>query len=189
MLGVDILENSKPKRYPRVIADHFVARLPWVGILFSRMGAVGGSRRNLQNLIEAGELAVVFPEGTRGVGKPFADRYKVQRWNVGHAELALRFRVPVLPVGVIGAEEQWPLLGRINGIRAFGAPYLPVPATPLPLPVRYHIHYGQPLYLHEEFGDGAADDPELTSEAALRVKESVQTLLNEGLKQRKGIFA
>ncbi len=188
MLGVDLFENTERTRYPRVILDHFVARLPYVGVLFARMGAVGGSRRNLEALLDHGQLVVVFPEGTSGVGKPYSERYKLQTWHVGHAELALRHRVPVLPVGIIGAEEQWPLLARIGGVHAFGSPYLPVPATPLPLPVRYHIHYGKPLVLHDAFGDNAADDPANVQKAAELVRDAVQALLDEGLKKRKGIF-
>ncbi len=188
MLGVDLFENTDCKRYPRVIADHFVARLPYVGVLFARMGAVGGSRRNLEALLDSEQLVVVFPEGTSGVGKPFSERYQLQRWHVGHAELALRHRVPVLPVGIIGAEEQWPLLARIGGLHAFGAPYLPIPATPLPLPVRYHIHYGAPINLAQEFGEAAAESPEHVQKAAERIRDAVQALLTEGLAQRKGVF-
>ena len=188
MLGVDLFENTNRKRYPRVIVDHFVERLPYVGVLFSRVGAVGGSRRNLETLLDLEQLVVVFPEGTSGVGKPFSERYKPQRWHVGHAELALRHNVPVLPVGIIGAEEQWPLLARINGVRAFGAPFLPIPATPLPLPVRYHIHYGAPVDLVAEFGDDAACDPTLVDKAAERIRAAVQSLLTAGLKKRKGLF-
>lgn len=188
MLGVDLFDKTDRKRYPRVIVDHFVERLPYVGVLFSRVGAVGGSRRNLEALLESEQLVVVFPEGTSGVGKPYNERYKLQRWHVGHAELALRHKVPVLPVGIIGAEEQWPLLARINGVKAFGSPYLPIPATPLPLPVRYHIHYGAPIDLVGEFGEEAAENPELVARAAERIRDSVQSLLTEGLKQRRGIF-
>lgn len=189
MLGVDLFVQTGRTRYPRVILDHFVVKLPYVGVLFARMGAVGGSRRNLEALLDHEQLVVVFPEGTGGVGKPYSERYKLQRWHVGHAELALRHRVPVLPVGIIGAEEQWPLLGRINGIHAFGSPYLPIPASPVPLPVRYHIHYGEPLVLHEDFGDDAAEDPEQVKRAAERVRERVQALLEKGLKERTGVFA
>ncbi len=188
MLGVDLFENTNRKRFPRVVTDHFVARLPYIGVLFARVGAVGGSRRNLDSLLESEELVVVFPEGTSGVGKPYSERYKLQHWHVGHAELALRHKVPVLPVGIIGAEEQWPLLARIGGVRAFGAPYLPIPATPLPLPVRYHIHYGAPIDLIAEFGEGASEDPQLLQKAAERVRDSVQSLLTLGLEQRQGVF-
>ncbi|MCP4448004.1 MAG: acyltransferase family protein [Myxococcales bacterium] len=183
MLGVDLYENTARTRYPRVIADHFVSRLPYVAVFFARMGAVGGSRRNSETLLESEQLVVVFPEGISGVGKPFVERYRLQKWHVGHAELALRHKVPVLPVGIVGAEEQWPLLARIDGIKAFGSPYLPVLATPIPLPVQYHIHYGEPIALHEEFGDDAAEDSELVVKAAEKIQTAVQDLLSEGLKK------
>ena len=89
---------------------------------------------------------MIFPEGTPGIGKPFSDRYQLQEWRVGHCELAIRYRAPVVPVGIVGAEEQMPQLARIPMPKASPVPYLPVPATPLPLPVRYHIHFGEPMH-------------------------------------------
>jgi 1-acyl-sn-glycerol-3-phosphate acyltransferase len=145
MLCFDVLEHTEPPRIPRCITDRFVPKLPFVGATFSRLGAVNGTLGNVRHLLEAGELCLIFPEGLRAIGKPFRDRYRLQRWHVGHAELALRYRVPVIPVAIIGSEEQWPQLARIDAARLFGIPYLPIPATPLPLPVHYRIHYGTPM--------------------------------------------
>jgi 1-acyl-sn-glycerol-3-phosphate acyltransferase len=92
-----------------------------------------------------------------------------------------------VPVAIIGAEEQWPLLARLDRLHPFGAPFLPVPATPFPLPVRYHIHYGPPLVLHEEGGD--PDDPAVVAAAAARVRSAVEALIERGLRERKGVFA
>ena len=170
----------------RVIGDIFIPLLPWVGTTFSRLGVVAGSAGNFRHLLETGELVLVFPEGVPGIGKGFRKRYELQDWRVGHAELALRHRVPVIPVAVVGAEEAWPGIGRIDSFHAFGAPFLPIPATPLPLPVRLHLHYGEPLLLSERFGD--ADDPTAVRDAARVVKESVQTLISRGLAQREGLW-
>ncbi|MCC6874217.1 MAG: acyltransferase family protein [Sandaracinaceae bacterium] len=185
MLCVDLLRHGS--RPARVVADTFVPGLPFVSTFFSRVGVVGGERSTIRRLLDDGELVVVFPEGTPGIGKPYRDRYRLQEWRVGHAELALRHRVPVVPVAIIGAEEQWPQIARLP-IHAFGAPYLPIPLTPLPLPVKYHIWYGEPLRLYEHCPAESADDPEVAEEAAAWVKKEVAGLIAKGLEQRRGIF-
>ena len=188
MLYTDLVQGLDPPRVPRIVADTFVPMLPFVFTLFSRIGVVAGNRATVHRLLDDGELLVVFPEGTPGIGKPYRDRYRLAEWRVGHAELALAHSAPIVPVAIIGAEEQWPQLARINSIKLFGAPYLPVPATPLPLPVHYHIWYGAPIHLHELCAPEAVDDPRIAEEAAAIVKGAVETLIARGLEERKGIF-
>lgn len=189
MIWMDVLENTSPPRLVRPVLDLFVPMLPIIGTYFARGGAVGGSRANVRALFEAGELLLIFPEGTEGIGKPFSDRYQLQEWRVGHCELALRHRAPVIPVAVIGAEEQMPQLARFTaGAKLLGAPYLPLPATALPLPVHYHIHYGAPIALHEQFAPEQADEPEVLRLAAEQVKAAVAALIKEGLETRPGVF-
>ena len=131
---------------------------------------------------------MIFPEGTPGIIKPFKERYRLQKFRVGHAELAIRHQVPVIPVGIVGAEEQLPsffsskMLGRYLGLSA-----VPIPVFPLPLPVRYHIYYGEPIHFAHRSED--ADDPEIVADAAKRVQHAVDALLQQGLKNRKGIFS
>lgn len=189
MLWADVLLHTHPPRLARAVADHFVPALPFVNTLFSRAGMVPGSRRNVRVLLERGELLLLFPEGVAGIGKPASQAYQLQRWTVGHAELAIRHRARVVPAVVIGAEEQWPQLGRLTRVHPFGIPYLPIPATPLPLPVRYHIHYGPPIALFERYGPDDADEPEVLREAAERTKAAVAVLLEQGLAQREGVFS
>jgi 1-acyl-sn-glycerol-3-phosphate acyltransferase len=186
MLYADVLSHGDPPRVPRPVADHFVPALPFIGTFFSRLGMVNGTRANVARLLEQEELVMVFPEGTPGIGKPPSERYRLQTWRVGHAELALRHRAPVIPVAIIGAEEQWPVAARLDWLHPFGAPFLPVPASPVPLPVHYHIHYGRPLDL-ADCGDPA--DPDAIAAAAERVRAAVAALLEEGLRARKGVFA
>ncbi|MCB9677571.1 MAG: acyltransferase family protein [Alphaproteobacteria bacterium] len=186
MLWVDVLRNTDPPRCSRPLADYFVPSLPFVSTLFARCGVVGGSRGNAQALLEAGELLMIFPEGVPGIGKPFAQRYQLQHWTKGHCELAIRHRAPVIPIGIVGAEEQMPQIARIP-VKG-PVPYIPIPATLVPLPTKYHIHYGEPIPLHEEFSPDDADDPEIVRNAAARVKAAVQALLERGLSERKGIF-
>jgi 1-acyl-sn-glycerol-3-phosphate acyltransferase len=189
MLWADVVLRTNPARVPRPIADHFVPALPFVSTFFARAGMIAGSRGNVRAALEAGELLEVFPEGVAGIGKPRSERYRLQRWSVGHAELAMRHGAAIVPVGVVGAEEAWPQLMKIERFGLLGVPYLPIPATPLPLPVRFHIRYGDPIVLSDDFTPADADDPDALHEAALRVRTAVAALLAEGLARRGGLFA
>lgn len=190
MLWIDVLRHTDPPRPARAVADYFVSSLPFIGTLFSRAGMVGGSRGNVRRLLESGELLLLFPEGTPGIGKRFSERYQLQEWRQGHCEMAIRYRAPVVPVGIVGAEEQMPQVARIP-LRGLGlpVPYLPIPATPLPLPVRYHVYYGEPLHFEREFTPDDADDPEVVAGAAARVRAAVEGLIARGLRERAGVFA
>jgi 1-acyl-sn-glycerol-3-phosphate acyltransferase len=187
MLWTNVLRNTDPPRTPRPVADYFVSTLPVLSTLFARCGVVGGSRGNARALLEAGELLMIFPEGVPGIGKNFSERYHLQEWRQGHCELAMRYRAPVVPVGIVGAEEQLPQLGKLM-IPGLPIPYLPITASPVPLPVRYHIWYGEPIRVDQDYSPDDADDPEKVREASARVKAAVQALIERGLKERKGIF-
>jgi len=187
MLCFDVLTRTEPPRPLRAVADHFVSVMPFVGTTLSRLGAVNGTMANLRHLLAAGEVCLIFPEGVPAIGKPLRERYQLHDWRPGHAELALRSNVPVIPVAIIGAEEQWPQLGRINTGGLLGIPYLPIVATPVPLPVHYHIHYGAPLRL----SDGVEHDApstEAVERAAAATKNAVQALIRDGLDARDGVF-
>lgn len=190
MLWMDLLSRPDAPRVLRAVADHFVPSLPWIGTMFARCGVVGGSRGNARTLLESGELLLIFPEGTPAILKPWAQRYQLYEFRQGFAELAIRHRAPVVPVGVVGAEEQLPQLALIKALgKPFGIPGMPIPAVPFPLPVRYHLRYGAPLRFDQEYSVADADDPAVVKEAAARVQEAVAALLAEGLKARKGVFA
>jgi 1-acyl-sn-glycerol-3-phosphate acyltransferase len=188
MLWADVMRHTRPPRVPRVVVDLFVPLLPSLSTLFARAGAIDGTRPSFRHLLEHEELIIVFPEGTPGIGKGFARRYQLQGWRVGHVEMAIRYRAPVVPVAVIGAEEAWPQLARLDGLAPFGAPYLPVPATPLPLPARFHLRYGPAIDLASDHPPSDADDPEALAAAAARVRAAVEALIAEGLAARQGVF-
>lgn len=189
MIWLDVLRNTQPSRVARPIADHFVPSLPYIGTLFARGGMVGGSRGNARSLLDAGELLMIFPEGVPGIVKPFSERYQLQTFREGHAELAIRHGAPIVPVGVVGGEEQMPAFFASRRLgRLLGLPVLPIPVVPVPLPVRYHLLYGPPIPVHEEFAPAQADDPVIVREVASRVQEAVNGLLQDGLAARKGIF-
>jgi 1-acyl-sn-glycerol-3-phosphate acyltransferase len=188
MVWLDVLRKSEPPRVVRAVADHFVPMIPLIGTLFARGGMVGGSRGNARALLESGELLMIFPEGVPGISKHFKDRYRLQDWRVGHAELAIRHGAPVVPFAVVGAEEQMPQIGRIP-IAVAGLPFIPITLTPVPLPVRYHILYGEPIPVHRDYRPEHADDPAAVREAAARVKGAVEALIAQGLSERTGIFS
>ncbi len=186
MISHDLIRRRG--RVPRVVMDHFVPDLPFVASVFTGGGGIGGSRGNFHAILSNGGIILVFPEGTRGIGKGWAKRYQLERFTEGHAELAIRHQAPIVPVGVVGAEEQWPQIGRID-VKAFGAPYLPIPATPLPLPTHYHLHYGAPIPVAGRFAPACAQDAEAVQTLAAEVKAAVQALVDKGRKQRPGVFA
>ncbi len=182
MLSLDILRHTP--RIPRPIADHFVPRLPLVSTLFARVGMVSGTSANVRRLLERDELVTIFPEGVSGPAKPFGLRYELQRWHVGFAEHAIRHRAPIIPAAIIGAEESWPVVAKLRSLRAFGSPYLPIPASPVPLPARYLIRYGEAI--HVDHGD--ADDPEQVAQLAERARLEVARLIQAALAERRGVF-
>ncbi|MFO0757362.1 MAG: lysophospholipid acyltransferase family protein [Byssovorax sp.] len=185
MLYLDVLRRTDPPRVLRAIGDRFIPALPVISTLFARTGTVSGTRENLRALLAHGELVLIFPEGTPGVGKPFHDRYHLLPFRVGHVETAIACGAPIIPAAVIGAEEQWPQVARLP-IQLFGAPYLPLPLTPFPLPVRYHLRYGAPIRF--DAPPSAATRPEVLREGAARVQAAVEALIAEGLREREGIF-
>ncbi len=188
MVGTDLVRNSPGGRTPKIVMDYFVPNLPWVGRSFIRAGGISGSRGNVHAVLEQGQLLVVFPEGTPGIGKPFSERYHLKPFREGHAEMAIRHRAPIVPTAVIGAEESWPQAFRVDGVPAFGSPYVPVPAIPLPLPVKFTIYYGEPIDIPGRTTADDADDPELVAAIAAEVQAAVQKLIDDGLARRKGLF-
>jgi 1-acyl-sn-glycerol-3-phosphate acyltransferase len=187
VMCLDVLRRMDPPRIPRAIADHFVPRLPFVSTLFARLGSVSGTRANVRTLLEQGELVAIWPEGATGPAKSFKDRYRIKEWRVGFAELAIRYAVPVVPVAIVGAEESWPLAMKLPVLHVFGSPYLPVPATPIPLPTRYHLRYGEPIHLNG-LAHRKIDDPDVIANAATRVQVAVERLLDETRRARGGVF-
>lgn len=185
ILCLDVLHNSDPPRIPRAVGDQFIPRLPLISTLFARLGVVSGTPANVRRLLERGELLVLFPEGTTGPAKRFRDRYHLQTWRVGFAEQAIRHRAIVVPVAIIGAEESWPLLAKLP-LRAFGSPYVPVPAVPLPLPAHYHLRYGTPMQLGRSSDD--ADEPNIVAHAAAEVRDALAQLIDDSRRGRRGWF-
>jgi 1-acyl-sn-glycerol-3-phosphate acyltransferase len=197
MVGVDILQKAERPRIMRAVVDNFMGFLPWVNVFFNRVGQVVGARRNFQDLLSNGELCAVFPEGTRGIGKPFNRRYNLAKFAVGFVELSLANKTPIIPTAIVGAEEQAPMIGNLKPIaRLLNFPYFPItltfpwlgPIGLVPFPTKYHIAYGEPMEFYREYGPEVLDDPEKIRMLADKVQLVVQDMINHGLEKRTSIF-
>ena len=187
-MGVmDILLNSDPPRLARAVVDRWAGSLPWVNIFFARVGQVVGTRENFANLLGDGQLVFVFPEGMEGIRKTITQRYRLQAFRVGFIEHALRARAPIVPMAIIGSDDQAPILYNFKPLaRRLGLPVAPItPTFPwlgplglLPYPVSYKIVYGEPLNFHERFGPEGADDARLVRYLANQVRRTVQQLID-----------
>jgi len=184
LLAIDVARRTE--RTLRTVGDRFIPYLPFVSTLLARAGVVNGARANVRRLLERGELIAIFPEGSEGIGKPAHDRYQLRPWRVGFAELAIRHRATIVPVAIIGSEESWPVVARLRWLHPFGAPFLPIPYSPVPLPVRFDLHYGVPIDLHAGLPPAAADDPEIVERGASRIRAALAALIASGRDQRRG---
>ncbi|WCB95870.1 hypothetical protein DSM104299_04621 [Baekduia alba] len=171
--------------------------LPWASVAIRRNGGVPASPYNALRLLEQDHLVMVFPEGAKGVGKPWSERYRLQRFGRGgFVEIALRTGAPIVPCAVVGSEEIYPKLGEIPGVaKLLGAPYMPItPTFPLlgpfgaiPLPSRWRIAFGAPIALGG-LGPDDADDRATVLEVAEEVRHRIQGMVYDNLIERQGAF-
>ncbi|NDF13907.1 acyltransferase family protein [bacterium] len=189
LAGLALFMDGEPPRVARAMVERWVPTVPFVSSLFTRIGAMVGDPDNCRELLEHDQSVLVFPEGVRGSGKLFKDRYQLQRFGTGFMRLALQTQTPIVPVAVIGTEETYPSVYNFEILaKAIGAPYFPVtPFFPLlgplgliPLPSKVTIRFGKPL----EFEGDANEEEEKIREKVQRVKESLQAEINEGLRAR-----
>jgi 1-acyl-sn-glycerol-3-phosphate acyltransferase len=191
------LRRAGIARDPRFLVLDWAFGLPWVSVAIRRSGGVPASPYNALRLLEQDHLVMVFPEGAKGVGKPWSERYRLQRFGRGgFVELALRTGSPVVPVAIVGSEEIYPKLGELPGVaRLLGAPHIPItPTFPLlgplgaiPLPSRWRIAFGAPIDL-AGLGPGAAEDRGTVLEVAEAVRAQIQAMVHQSLIERQGAF-
>jgi 1-acyl-sn-glycerol-3-phosphate acyltransferase len=187
MIGMSLLLEGEPPRVVRAMVEKWAPTLPFVAPFFARIGQVVGTPENCRRLLAAGETIMVFPEGTRGLNKTYDKRYRLQDFGSGFMRIALETQTPIVPVAVIGAEEQAPAFFDFKSVaKAIGIPALPVTPTllPLPLPVKYHLWFGAPL---RPAGTAEDDDAELERKVS-EVKHAIESLLERGLAARASIF-
>lgn len=181
----------------RPLGADLVFRLPYVGQIARKMGATLACAEDAERLLTTGELAAVWPEGFKGVGKPFSERYKLQRFGRGgFVSSAMRAQVPIIPVSIVGAEEIYPLIGNIPSLaRLLGLPYIPItpffpllgPLGMIPLPSKWIIEFGEPIRT-DAYPPEAADDPMLLFNVTDQVRETIQQTLYKLLGERGNPF-
>jgi 1-acyl-sn-glycerol-3-phosphate acyltransferase len=197
MTQLAILDHHPARRHLRMLGADLVFQLPGIAPLARKIGTTLACRDDADLLLERGELAAVFPEGFKGIGKPFSERYKLQRFGRGgFVASALRTGAPIIPCSIVGAEESYPMVGNLKTVaRILGLPYLPVtPTFPLlgvlglvPLPSKWIIAFGEPVET-ASYGPAAADDPMLVFNLTDQVRESIQQSLYTHLMQRRSVF-
>jgi 1-acyl-sn-glycerol-3-phosphate acyltransferase len=184
-------------RFLRPLGADLVFKSPVVSTLARKGGTTLACNEDAERLLRSGELVGVWPEGFKGIGKPYAERYKLQRFGRGgFVSAALRTQVPIIPLSVVGAEEIFPLVANLPTLaRVLGLPYLPItplfpwlgPLGMVPLPSKWLLEFGEPIRT-DEFDAGAAEDPMLVFNVTDEVRETIQSTLYSLLMQRQSVF-
>lgn len=186
--GANILSacllDAEPPRLVHGLGDHRLMELPVLGHVARRIGAVDGRRPACTSLLRAGAVVLTFPEGTRALAKPFRARYRLAPFGSGFVHVAMTTGAPIVPVAVIGSEEEAPLLANPRWLaRLLGTPVAPItPTLVLPLPVKYRLHFGPALYF------SAAPTLERVAHGVEQVQRMLEQLIHEGLATRPRVF-
>jgi len=193
MMSMALFLEGEPPRIARGMVEYYLPTIPFFNVAMQRMGSVVGTPKNCVALLENDEVVMVFPEGQRGFIKPYSEAYQLQDFGLGFMRMALETGTPIVPVGIIGSEEQSPGIARLESLaQRLGAPVLPITATfpmlgplgLLPLPVKFQLRFGEPLY----FEGDPHDDNSQIHERVEHVKHEIRELVGEGLASRNGWF-
>jgi 1-acyl-sn-glycerol-3-phosphate acyltransferase len=192
-----LMIHDRTGRFLRPLGADLVFRMPLVSSLARKGGATLACHEDAERMLAGGELVGVWPEGFKGIGKPFSDRYKLQRFGRGgFVAAALRTGVPIVPLSVVGAEEIFPLIGNVPALaRLLGIPYVPItplfpwlgPLGLIPLPSKWLMEFGEPIRT-DEYDASAADDPMLVFNVTDQVRETIQQSLYALLGQRESVW-
>jgi 1-acyl-sn-glycerol-3-phosphate acyltransferase len=185
-------------RFLRPLGADLVFRLPVVSSLARKGGATLACIEDAERMLSGGDLVGVWPEGFKGIGKPFSERYKLQRFGRGgFVSAALRTGVPIIPLSVVGAEEIYPLVGNVPSLaRLLGVPYIPItpffpwlgPLGLVPLPSKWILEFGEPIRT-DSYDSAEAEDPMLVFNVTDQVRETIQHTLFDLLRERDGVFS
>jgi 1-acyl-sn-glycerol-3-phosphate acyltransferase len=197
MLQVAVHDNHPANRHLRLLAADLVFMLPVVNELARKAGHTLACSEDAERLLQRGEVVGVMPEGFKGIGKPFSERYKLQRFGRGgFVSTALRAGVPIVPCSIVGAEEIYPMIGNAKTLaRLLGFPYFPItptfpwlgPLGAVPLPTKWTIQFGEPI-LTDGYPPEAVEDPMLMFNLTDQVREQIQHTLYKLLVQRRSVF-
>jgi 1-acyl-sn-glycerol-3-phosphate acyltransferase len=198
MTALALLDHHPAHRHLRMLGADLVFKLPVLAPLARKGGNTLACNADAERLLDNGELVGVWPEGFKGIGKKFSERYKLQRFGRGgFVSAALRTGAPIIPCSIVGAEETYPMIGNARTLaRLVGLPYLPItPTFPLlgplgavPLPSKWIIEFGEPIETAELGGASAAEDPMLVFNLTDQVRETIQSTLYALLMQRRSVF-
>jgi 1-acyl-sn-glycerol-3-phosphate acyltransferase len=187
MIGIALMVDADPPRAIRSMVEKWMPTLPYISILFARLGQVVGTPENCRRLLQADEAILVLPEGVRGLNKLWRHRYQLQDFGLGFMRLALETDTPIVPVSVVGAEEQAPALFNAAFVaKLLRMPAMPVTPTllPLPLPSRYYLRFGKPMRF-----TGSSDDEDVVIERKVKtVRAAIQAMISQSLKERRHVF-
>ncbi|HEX5036478.1 MAG TPA: 1-acyl-sn-glycerol-3-phosphate acyltransferase [bacterium] len=198
MIGAAVVNEHPSRKDVRFLVEDFVYHFPFLGTFMYRIGGVRACPENAERLLAKDHLVTVFPEGIKGIGKHYKNRYRLQRFGRGgFIKLALRTNSPVIPTAVIGAEEIHPLIYKSTILaRPLGIPYIPVtPTLPLlgplgliPLPSKWTVVFGEPIVFGPKYGPKDADDQLLVNRLSEMVRMKIQDMVTETLKKRRSIW-
>jgi 1-acyl-sn-glycerol-3-phosphate acyltransferase len=193
MIGTGVFLEAEPPRIVRGMGEFWLPTVPFVNEMMVRTGSVVGTRKNCIDLLENEEAVIAFPEGIRGMNKLIWERYQLQEFGQGFMRLALETDTPIVPVAVVGSEEQAPSIANLRGLgRMLGMPAFPITLTwpwlgfagMIPLPVKYHVYFGEPM----RFTGNPSDEDEVIGEKVEQVKERIAQMLASGLAARRSYF-
>ena len=193
MVAMAMLLEAEPPRMVRGMAEYYLPTLPFFGVMMHRMGSVVGTPANCTHLLAHEEAVMVFPEGQRGFVKPWSRRYQLQEFGLGFMRLALETDTPIVPIGIAGGEEQSPGIANVRALgRLVGSPAFPItPLFPwlglagfLPLPVKFQIHFGEPLRFA---GDPSEEDAAIGARVET-VKQAIRGQIAEARAARRNWF-
>ena len=187
MVGLAMIVDAEPPRVVRSMVEKWAPTLPFISTILARTGQVVGTPENCRRLLAAGEAIQVYPEGVKGLNKTWDKRYQLQDFGLGFMRLALETDTPIVPVAVVGAEEQAMNLYDLKPFaKLLGFPAFPVTPTgmPFPLPTKYRIYFGDPMRFA---GDPNGEDVELDRRVK-EVKAAIQAMLNKGVADRPSVF-
>jgi 1-acyl-sn-glycerol-3-phosphate acyltransferase len=193
MIGVACFLEAEPPRIVRGMGEYWLPTVPWVNEIMVRTGSVVGTRKNCIDLLENEEAVIAFPEGIRGMNKLIWERYQLQEFGQGFMRLALETHTPIVPIAVVGSEEQAPAIANLMPLaRLLRMPAFPITLTwpwlgllgMMPLPVKYRITFGEPMH----FEGNPSDEDEVIAEKVEEVKARIAAMLAEGLSARRSVF-
>jgi 1-acyl-sn-glycerol-3-phosphate acyltransferase len=197
MTQVAVYDETPTHRHLRMLGADFVFQTPVVSQIARKSGSTLAATADAERLLTSGELVGVWPEGFKGIGKPFSERYKLQRFGRGgFVSAALRTGVPIIPLSLVGAEEIYPLVGNVPSLaRLLGVPYIPItpffpwlgPLGMVPLPSKWILEFGEPIRT-DAYEPGEAEDPMLVFNVTDQVRETIQHTLFDLLRERGSAF-